>query len=306
MSKDFEKLKQRYEGNWFDFTDEESAHSHAAIEKLRDVQWAQKLVQKVASAPQIFQWLRNNLDKKSEPEWLEKWASYDDFRSDFFEVRFAEEIHQRGIEAQYEYQTIGKSSVDFEIKSNEKSFRIELLCTLQTEHMTKATEVNEDSVRGVTADSAEELRKVQGKIVRKVAKEVGENHIPHKFPEPEEDCYNVIIADTRGFEGGNQLWASDRVQLLWGAKELLRRGGREEFMYWVKGSPMSGLFDKDKPGPEAKLFRERIHLLGLVSEETFGPGELVKQLRFYPNPYLEDSQLALESFPLKIEDSNKA
>lgn len=60
---------------------------------------------------------------------------------------------------------------------------------------------------------------------------------------------------------------------------------------------MVGLFDRDKPGREAELFRERIHLLGLVSEEKFGEGLVCNQTRLYQNPFLQDSNTASVGFP---------
>jgi hypothetical protein len=184
----------------------------------------------------------------------------------------------------------------------EATLLIELLASVQTQSMTDATEHLSEISKVVRTDPAEELRKVQSKIVRKVAQKDEKTgaYLPHKFRQPEagQSIFNVVIADTRGFSGGGHLEPYERIQLVWGAEHYIKRGGDEINMYWVGKNPLAGLFDMAKRGEEARLFRERIHLLGLVSEEKFGEDMVLQQTRIYKNPYLPGSEQASAKFTL--------
>jgi hypothetical protein len=243
-------------------------------------------------------WFDNNRASINQPEWLQKWAEFEDLRTLFFEVRYAFNIHTLGLVPKYEYVTVDRSSVDFELSVDGCQFLIELVSTLQSEAMSNSTEHISEISKIVSTNPAEELRKVQGKIVRKVAKlnEKTGQYQPHKFPAPQTggNCFNVLVADTRGFNGGDHLEQHERVQLVLGSEEFLQRGGDGLDNYWL-----AGLFDSTKEGEEAHLFRERIHILALVSEKTFGAGEVIRQTRFYENPFLSDGAEALDKFPLR-------
>jgi hypothetical protein len=248
--------------------------------------------------PDRHDWFTENRDKVNNPEWLAKWSEFEELRPSFFELRCALDVHGQRLTPNYEYPTLGGSSVDFEINANGCQFLIEIVATNQTDSMTERTQRISEYAKMVATDPVQELRKVQGKIVRKVAKKVGKTEIykPHKFPKPEEggSIVNVLIADTRGFTGGDHLEQYERIQLVWGSLEYAQSGGSALNHYGL-----SGLFDPSKEGEEARLFRERIHLLGLVSEETFGPGEVIRQTRFYENPFLADREEPLSKFPLR-------
>jgi hypothetical protein len=60
----------------------------------------------------------------------------------------------------------------------------------------------------------------------------------------------------------------------------------------------------------AQYFRERVHFLGIVSEETYEREELQYFIRFYHNPALfaseEDALAALRTFPLFQPEKTRA
>jgi len=140
--------------------------------------------------------------------------------------------------------------------------------------------------------------KVQSKIVRKVAIKRAGIYTPHKFPAPVPGVptYNVVLAETRGFEGGEKPNAEEVCQLVWGAQHYISQGG--QFPYDIDGILLAGLFDKAKSGTEAQLFRERIHILALVNEREFGEDCVIQQTFLFPNVFLQGSTAALTGFPL--------
>ena len=291
-------LLERRKGHWYQFAEGELDHVCRCMDELRPVSWAADLVDRAEVAIKLVEWLADNEDILETPEWLENWVKLEDLRTTLFEVRYAFDLHNRGITPTYEKETLGNSSVDFEICVHGATFLIELLSTTQTQAMTNQTEHLTETLRVLRANDSEELRKVQGKIVRKVARKdnAAQEHVPHKFlaPEPGATIYNVIIADTRGFAGGAHLEPFDRGQLVFGTLYYLQNGGVKQRAHRIGNQPLAGLFDAAKSGTEALLFRQRIHLLGLVSEEKFGPDQVLQQTRLYQNPFLPDSKMAAE------------
>ncbi len=296
-----EKLKSilnKRKSHWYQYKDGELEHTFNCIEALRNSDWARDLVAKTEASIELMQWFDDNRNHVDTPDWLLNWDKFEELRTSFFEVRYGVDVHIAGYSPTYESNTlVGASSVDFMIAVNGFQFLIELVSTRQSESMSEQTEYVTEIAKMVATNAAEELRKIQGKIVRKVAKKIGEDaYQPHKFPEAAADSnhFNIIVADTRGFAGGDHLSCAERFQLVWGSQELMKQGGSDWDNYGL-----FGLFDQNKPGAEAKLFRERIHLLGLVSEEYFGAGEVMKQIRFYGNRFLRTSTEAFAQFPLK-------
>ena len=108
----------------------------------------------------------------------------------------------------------------------------------------------------------------------------------------------MVLADTRGLTAGDHLETFEEIQMVWGCKHYLKLGGQEINGYYIDGQPLAGLFDEEKEGVEAQLFRERIHLLGIVSEKTFGEDQVIQQTHLYRNHFLPDSKLASTAFPL--------
>jgi hypothetical protein len=66
--------------------------------------------------------------------------------------------------------------------------------------------------------------------------------------------------------------------------------------------PIIGVFDARNKMRGARHFRERVHFMGIVSEETFEREELQYLIRFYHNPALftseSDALSTLRTFPL--------
>lgn len=300
-TKDAERLRKR-QGQWYQFAPNELEHSFRCIAELKKLVWASDLVAKAEPAIQIMEWLHDNQERQNQADWLQQWEKMESLRTTLFEVRYGYDLSTRGIVPVYEQRTLNKSSVDFALELNSSNFLIELVSTLQTDAMTDDTEHLSNITKLVKADNARELQKVQSKIVRKVAskkKDSGE-YEPHKFPLPVKGVpvYNVILADTRGFLGGEEPNAHQLCQLLWGTSHYLKTGGIDFEVCAIDGLEMAGLFDQAKPGTEAQIFRERIHILALVNEREFGEGCVIKQTRLFPNHFIAESAAALSAFPL--------
>jgi hypothetical protein len=74
--------------------------------------------------------------------------------------------------------------------------------------------------------------------------------------------------------------------------------------------PIIGAFDARNRMRGVQHFRERVHFLGIVSEETYQREELQYFIRFYHNPALftseEDAVAALWTFPLFQPEKTRA
>jgi hypothetical protein len=302
MQRKIDRIDNKVRSLWHVVSKSERQHTFACIETLRHAEWARDLVQRTEQALLLEDWLKRNADSAYQEDWLLKWQELEALRSFFFEIRYGFELHSLGLSPTYEKQTVGKSKVDFTLELPGKTFLIELVSSLQTDEMTDATEHLDRGVKFASIDPARELIKLQGKILAKVAKEdkKSADSVPHKFPPPEENpyVYNVLVADTRGYCGGTRLNFHERLQLVLGPAECRRRGIDPSVILDYDGKPIAGLFDTTKPGPEAEIFRQRIHLLCLVNEEAFGEGLLIKQTIVYRNPLLDSSRVAFEEFSL--------
>jgi hypothetical protein len=66
--------------------------------------------------------------------------------------------------------------------------------------------------------------------------------------------------------------------------------------------PIRGAFDSRNPMKAARVFRERVHFLGIVAEETYDRDELQYFIRFYANKNLfssdEEARSIFSTFPL--------
>ena len=290
-----DRLKQHYHPS----RDELDWSVHT-IKELSSLPWASKLTKELSSFVNHIAWIDSyNLSYES-PQWLDVWNEIDQYRTRLFEARFAYDLHLLGIEPVYEKKLLGKSSVDFFVDKS-KPFAIELVSANQSDQLTKDTELffTQTGKKGAVASWSPdtEFLMIQNKIVGKVAKRLSDgSYIPNKFPSLSDfDGFNVILADTRAFSAGmSQLSESDKLQLAYGKEGLLDYP--EAYPNFFNGKHIAGLFDTDKPGTEAQLFRERIHILCLVSESEYGENKLLSQIQLYPNRLLENSNEAAECF----------
>jgi hypothetical protein len=235
-----------------------------------------------------------------------------------FEVRIARALHDCGIMPVYEQPTgIGDTSVDFGFGY----WLVELL-SLKENDAAKAATWEDGPFFGrmlssprrpapgeKTLDQAErrrrsDLRKqsLEGetlKAIQRIVGKAGDDNNPSKFPEPDGSRFSLLIVDLRA------LGAIDREdcrQIAYGAGVVadyakyrwIDEDGRE--------IPIVGAFDAANAMKGAEHFRERVHFVGLVAEETYEREELQYFIRFYHNPHLfpsaENAQAVLRSFPL--------
>ena len=142
-----------------------------------------------------------------------------------------------------------------------------------------------------------EIVKAIGRVVEKVSPK---GH-PKKFSMPDGSCYSMLVVDARavGVAGPDQhdcrliAYGADAVSELIDGRFVDENG---------RTHSIRGAFDKDNPMKGAQHFRERVHFLGIVAEETYSRDELQYFINFYPNPHLfgsdEEACAALEAFPL--------
>ena len=206
-----------------------------------------------------------------------------------FELRFAAEIHRAGVAATYEYKTgVGLSSVDFRLDCR-PDWLIELLSPGPHSR----------------SDEESQMLKFAGILSDKACNEDG---LPSKFPAPMPGRYHLVIVDVRDYlygMGGVLDWR----QIAYGSDGV--KGPNDWALHWlpkeVKGQPgpICGVFDPRSPVESAKVFQERVHLIGFMNERSYLPGEMrtVRAVHYLPNPNLFKSDAeatgAFQSYPLK-------
>lgn len=77
------------------------------------------------------------------------------------------------------------------------------------------------------------------------------------------------------------------VQAMYGA--LRWQGYSDIHMTLFKGDLVHGIFDEENGEPYAVECRKRLHVIGLVVEETYAEGELEKEIWWFANPFIPDS-----------------
>ncbi len=275
---------------WHILCHDEVAYSAECISALASVGWAQPLLKKIAD---------------------QGGCSTVKSRSFLFEARFAYELFRSGIEPKYEYATgVGDSQVDFAISVGNALWLIELVATDETKAVQAATyeeklldengkpmgtigkflglRSNAEDQRKTTAG---EMLKLQEKLYEKVER----NGHPHKFPEPKPDTRHAIIIDARAFGGGQGPCQDEIMQITYGPEQVKDQW----FVQFFKDEPVIGIFDQRNKRSGAVLLQERIHMIGYVVEEEFGPGKFREQVSYRPNHLLAPLETFFESFPLK-------
>lgn len=297
----------KHRTNWHYPGVAECDYTAHCIGELTGVGWAQNLVKKTKSLPELLQYFKDNADRIGQPDWIKKSLALGDLSPLLFEVRFAYDLQRLGIECEYEAETLGKSSVDFQFEATDK-FLVELAYAQQSEQATKDTEFLPPGIRSVLFMDDRELHRIVSIGVGKVATKIdGEDRYePCKFPLPSTGSSNshVVIINSGAYCAGTALSSAERYQVVYGGEAFARIAQHDyELRHGPDGNLLAGLFDINKPGEEARLFRERIHVVGLINEDHFGEGEVLRQIHFYRNPFLERNQEALKA--IQALQSNK-
>jgi len=227
-----------------------------------------------------------------------------------FEARFAIALHDAGVEASYEHSMgVGGSSVDFMLpgKSGQPGWLVELVSIRESEHVSAATittnragaTLSELFLRSddpsVRQTPASELVRMIEKIGDKVFDRRTQRHT--KFPEPNGEFLQMVLADTRGFEGIGAPDTSHLLHVVHGSQDPRIPDAFRECNP-VTGEPILGLFHPENKRPAALSARTRLHYLGFVNEQTFKRGELRAESRFFRNPQLLNESV-LDSYPVR-------
>lgn len=273
-------------------TSKEARRTERAIAALGAVVWAAPLLTRLNNAGGI----------KSENMPL------------MFEVRFAHELHQAGITAEYEYSAgVGDSTVEFRLHTI-PTWLIELVSVRTSDAAKRAVRkvgmIYEQHFSPTPGDPG---RSTGGELItaeQNIGEKVFADGTPTKFP-PLDGSFRMILTDIRGYldEGGD---AYDYRQMAYGSHGIPKR---LPWMihYWEihpsQMTPIKGLFEVDNPLRASRYVQERIHFLGFVRERDFFEGE-IKQIGYYlPNWNLfsvqKEAALALESYPLAQRAANQ-
>jgi hypothetical protein len=266
-------------------TSREKDYTHAAIDVLRTVSWADPLLARLSAA--------GGLMSANMPL--------------MFEVRFAYELHCSGGTAEYEYKAgVGNSTVEFRIPGSQP-WLVELVSVRKSDAMRRSTTergivtiLNPDSDSDRSQSESAEVITAEQKIAEKVFAK-GK---PTKFPKPV-SFFHMIFVDIRGYldAGGDRM---DWLEMTAGTSNL----PRDRYMgihYWRephgKPQPVRGLFEKDNPIQGARYVQERIHVIGFVRERKYISGEIHNSAFYVPNRihFQSDQEVAnaFNSYPLR-------
>jgi len=230
-----------------------------------------------------------------------------------FEVRFADELNQAGVVAQYEYAAgVGNSTVEFRLDT-EPVWLIELVSVRTSDAARRATRqigplyyeqllhpTPEDPGRGEEGEMITAEQKIGAKVFSRGK--------PTKFPPLDGSSIHLILTDMRGYldEGGD---AADYNEIAYGWRALARSQHGEMMVHHWKNSegefePIKGLFERGNPLAAAKTVRERIHFLGFVREEQFYDREIQQTSLLLANGELfatqDDVDQAYATYPLAL------
>ena len=290
--------------SFFVLTSAEAVATAEAIETLRSLPWAGALLARAGE--------RGGLTTEN--------------MATLFEVRFGRALHDCGIAPIYEHATgVGETSVDFAFDG----WNVELL-SFDESDAAKAATWNEEPFFGrtlisptpPTADEMEldeterrrrsDLRKQspEGETLKAIERIVGKaqnDGRPSKFPEPDGTSRSMLVIDARAQGRPDRI---DCRQIAYGTGAVPEWAGYR----WIgddgREFPIIGAFDARNPLRGARYFRERVHFLGIVSEETFEREELQYFIRFYHNPGLfaseGDALSMLRTFPLFQPEKTRA
>lgn len=290
--------------SFFVLTSAEAMATADAIATLRPLPWAKSLIERADE--------RGGLTTEN--------------MATLFEVRFGRALHDCGITPTYEHATgVGETSVDFAFDG----WNVELLSFDETDAAKAATwdrgpffgrmmvsptppTVDEASLDETERRRRSEMRKQspEGELLKAIERIVGKAQNggrPSKFPVPDGASKSMLIIDARA-QGRPDCLDCRQIAYgmgavpVWAQYRWIGDDGRE--------FPIVGAFDERNPMRGARDFRERVHFLGIVSEETYDREELQFFVRFYHNPTLfaadDDALATLRTFPLFQPEKTRA
>jgi len=182
------------------------------------------------------------------------------------EARVAASLVQLDCDVQYEYKTgAGEQSVDFRVLSKPEVL-IEAISIQNSEASNRAGSVQRPA-RGIArvelylnSMNPDQRQTPGGEMVRVV--ELLSNKAS-KFPEPKPGVYHLVVADLRGYNGGDAD-LDDCRQIAWGPDAVMEANRlpftQEEI---EKSEPVRGLFDPANPNAQALRAQKRVHAIGL-------------------------------------------
>ena len=269
------------------FTDREFERMEVILAELKEVEWAQRLIQHLEKNGGL---VGANMDS-------------------FFELRVGHSVHAAGASVRYEVPGEGDSSIDFGFASKGRSWKVELMRLRETQAAKDATitEIDEDGVTWVSqilsSANKDKKQSPEGetlKAIERICQKCESDGKPHKFPSPSQDGLHAILVDLRTFKRGGDV--HDRLHIGLGG-EHVHPAYR---MYWGdadKRRLISGVFSENTLMKGAAEARTRVHFIGFVHEKTFQAGEICTAIDFVGNPYLfrgvTQVKEALATWPLQ-------
>lgn len=271
---------------WSDIlSSQEAEYTKKAIDELRNVKWAEPLINKI----------NKNGGMRSDTMPL------------LFEARFAYQLHKTSISAEYEYSSgVGNSTIEFKLNTS-PSWLIELVSIRESKPLKEATveiatwygseyrqELSTDAENPLQSEEAEMIR-VGGKIGEKVFL----NGSPTKFPIPR-DSYHLILVDMRGYLGSG----GDHYDY-----EDIACGHSLSNPFpphcW-KGEVIKGIFDTSNTKLKAaSTLQKRIHFIGFINEKEYVDDEMRNNTFYGLNRNLIPNKDILDkiwkTYPLKSE-----
>jgi hypothetical protein len=227
-----------------------------------------------------------------------------------FEARYAIALWEAGVKAEYEYPTVGGSSVDFMLPATHGplSWLVELVSIRESDHVRAAT-VTASIAPGIVGEEIdlrgddENVRATPAAELIRVIEKVGEKvydvktRTSTKFPEPNESSIHVILVDMRGFEGIGDPDEAHLRQIAYGSDDPRVPDDYKEYDPQTQ-KPIIGLFHPANKRPAGVLARSRIHYLGFVSEKTYASGEINDRCQFFKNDHLLPISV-FDQYPLR-------
>ncbi|MES2304655.1 MAG: hypothetical protein V4558_04070 [Gemmatimonadota bacterium] len=268
---------------------DEVEYCASLLSRLGDVPWCKPLVQRV------------------EALWPPKYTD----KSFLFELRFAAEIHDAGLEAEYEFAAgVGDSTVDFRMVHEGTEWLIELVSVMTSDAVREATV--EDGLKfsvSLGSGAQDPRQSLAGEMIlvqQKIGGKVHANGGPTKFPPPRMGTRQLVYADVRGYGiTGGDVW--DYRQIAYGPEGLIGSGvpfGAQWKSPTGEGGGVRGLFQQENTSQRsAQLVRERLHFIGFSANDVYAPGALRADTLLLANPGLllgeGEVRAAYEAYPLR-------
>jgi hypothetical protein len=224
-----------------------------------------------------------------------------------FEVRFAYELLKQNFYSRLEYEFdahVDGTTVDFFCGNDETEWLVELVGVNESDAVQRLRSESREMIgKGIVTETvvitsdaddkhetpeAESIRVaeiLEGKVWNKRRSE------PIKFPEPTPGRFHAVVVDMSGFEGSGDPDPWHCLEVLWGSRNL-----PPECRY---GS-IAGLFDQRNTRPGAKVFRERVHVVGFVASRCGRPiseDDIARAIFLVHNPHISDKGI-IRRFPI--------